>query len=581
VKNKAFKRLQNMTFKNRIVIIFLFSSLAPFICLVWISFYTIDSIIGNKVENALQSNLKQDLMSLENVLNNLNHVSQQLAYGQGTNVIIERLEAEKDPYERLALMNELRGSLNSISFTNPNIGLLLYYDPDKRTYEFENFSVRAGFAPDRLPVLAEYPEIAYYGPHRSYNGSINQYVFSIMRKANLLDRNVYLYIESGRNALESIFAPQNRKESPRRLLLLDDDGRIAFSEVPEAFAQNAGFPQAQPDVRSGYTGDYFWNREISNQGWSIVSVIPTRELTRERNEWLVKVAGIFLLFLVVAVSCSWLLRKMVYRPLDKFHAEIKSLVHSNAKPSTELTHIPEFDYLLYQTRSMKGKIWALYEEIEQKEKRRADLEVEKLLYQINPHFLLNTLDTVHWLALMNGQEEIDRLVLSLNKLLVYNLGKMGETSTIGNEIDALKEYMQLQQIRYDFRFDVDLEVDEKALASPSPRFLLQPLVENALYHGVSDDGYINVRVELQERELRITIQDNGAGMPRETIEKLLDEYSNDSHKVGMGIGMKYVVRILRANYGDAAKLDIRSEPGEGTVIVLRLPVAAPGGELIG
>ncbi|SFT14636.1 sensor histidine kinase [Paenibacillus sp. BC26] len=569
-----FLRLRNVTFKNRIIFIFLISSLTPFICLGFISFYTIDSIIGNKVESALQSNLKQDIMTLENAINNLNHVSQQLAYGGGTNRLLEQLAVEQEPYERLKLTNDIKTELNVISFSNPNVGLMMFYDPEKDTHDFENFRVRGTFRPKELPVLAAYSEITYYGPYKSYNGSINQFVFSIMRKVNLPDQNIYLYIETGRSAIESLFAPQNRKESSRRLLILDDQRRIAFSEVQDAFPENTVFPAS--DQTSGYHGDYFWNREISNQGWSIVSVTPENELNQERNRWLFQITGIFLAFFVGAVFFSWLLWKMVYRPLDKFNMEIKSLIHSNAKEHTEVTHIPEFDYLLYQTRSMKGKIWALYEEIEVKEKRRADLEVEKLLYQINPHFLMNTLDTVHWLALMNGQQEIDKLVLSLNKLLYYNLGKMGEVSTIGDEIDALKEYLQLQQIRYDFQFDVDLDVDEKALTIPCPRFLMQPLVENALYHGVSDDGYIYVGVQWNEQALQITIQDNGAGMPQETIDRLLDDEAKDSHKVGMGIGMRYVKRILQATYGETAVLEIRSEIGKGTIVSLRLPILRSG-----
>lgn len=572
------KRLNNVTFKNRIIFIFLISSLTPFICLGFISFYTIDSIIGNKVESALQSNLKQDLLTLENALNNLNHVSQQFAYGGGTIKRLEELETVQEPYEKLRLNNEIRSELNNITFSNPNIGLLMYYDAENNEYDFENFRVRGDFQPDKLPILAQYSEITYYGPHISHNGSINQYVFSIMRKVNLPDKDMYLYIESGRNALTSLFAPQNRKESSRRLLLLDPTGKIAFSEVSDSFAVQRLFPETDPNVLSGYSGGYFWNKEVSNQGWSIVSVVPEKELNQERNRWLLQISGIFFLFIIVALFFAWLLWKMVYRPLDKFHREIKSLIHSNEGEHKEQTYIPEFDYLLYQTRSMKRKIWALYEEVEQKEKRRADLEVEKLLYQINPHFLMNTLDTVHWLAVMNGQKDIDKLVLSLNKLLYYNLGKMGETSTIGNEIDALKEYLQLQQIRYDFQFDVDIDVDEKSLGLPSPRFLLQPMVENALYHGVSDDGYIYVGVMLQEDGLLITIQDNGAGMTKEMIDQLMDDDTEESDKVGMGIGMKYVKRILKANYGSESKLQIKSEQGKGTIVSVRLPLPAADSE---
>lgn len=572
-------RFRPVTFKKRIILIFLFSILTPFIFLGFLSFYTIDSIIDNKVESTIQGRLKQDLLTLENTLNNLNHVSQQLAIGGRIPALIERLEQTDQPYERVQLFNEIKSELNVITFSNPNIGLLLFYYPDTGVFQFENFRVRTPFDPRELPLMASYPEITYYGPHRSYNDSINQYVFSTMRQVNVAGQNVCLYIETGRNALETLFAPQNRKSDSRRLLILDNDGTIAFSENRDVFPELTRFPGYDADAASdsGYYGNFFWSKETSNQGWSIVSILPQNELNLERNRWLWQFTGFTVVVLLAAVSFAWLLRKMVYKPLDKFNREIKSLTLSNVPEETELTRIPEFDHTLYQIRSMKRKIWNLYEEIERKERRRADLEVEKLLYQINPHFLMNTLDTVHWLAVMNGQKEIDRVVLSLNKLLYYNLGKKGETSTIGDEIQALREYLQLQQVRYDFRFEVDIDVDEQALSLPSPRFILQPLVENALYHGVSDDGYIHVGIRRRDDRLEIEVRDNGAGMPRETIERLLGDDANESGKVGMGIGMRYVKSILQAHYGDRARLEIDSGQDRGTTVTLSLP--ASGGDL--
>ncbi len=185
---------------------------------------------------------------------------------------------------------------------------------------------------------------------------------------------------------------------------------------------------------------------------------------------------------------------------------------------------------------------------------------------------MNTLDTVHWLAMINGQKEIDRLVKSLNKLLYYNLGKMGQVSTIEEEIDALRQYLVLQQIRYDFQFDVRIEVDESVLKQPVPRFILQPLVENSLYHGLSDDGYIEVSVAL-DKDIRISIHDNGAGMKEETIQEILNNRTVEHKKVGMGIGMNYVKRMLDARYGDNASLEIKSEVGKGTSVLLTLPLS--------
>jgi two-component system sensor histidine kinase YesM len=182
---------------------------------------------------------------------------------------------------------------------------------------------------------------------------------------------------------------------------------------------------------------------------------------------------------------------------------------------------------------------------------------------------MNSLDTVRWIAVMNGQEEIDRLVSSLNKLLHYNLGKLGQTSTIQEEIDAVKQYLILQQIRYDFQFDVHIHVDQEVLDVAIPRFILQPLVENALYHGLDDDGYIQVDVR-QSDQIEISIRDNGAGIPEDKIEALLSA-EGGNRSAGMGIGMSYVNRIIGMHYGERAKLGVSSRLGEGTTIKLSLP----------
>lgn len=139
------------------------------------------------------------------------------------------------------------------------------------------------------------------------------------------------------------------------------------------------------------------------------------------------------------------------------------------------------------------------------------------------------------------------------------------------EIDALRQYLILQQIRYDFEFDVRITADEQVLQIPVPRFILQPLVENSLYHGLSDEGFIQIEVTCNTT-LNIMIQDNGAGMSEETIHKLLNNRVAEQQKVGMGIGLNYVHRMLKSQYGDQAQLVIESELGTGTSILLILPI---------
>lgn len=571
--NKYFliDKYRKIPFKKRIVAIFFLSVLIPFVCLGWISLYTINSILTNKVEGSIQSILKQEIIGLENTLNNLNHVSQQLAFGTSNNRLLERYDAEEDLFTKSRYRNDLKSDLNVVTFSNPNVGLTFYYYPARDEYDFENFPVRDTFDVNELPMMESYPEITYFGPHLSNNRSNKGMVFSTMRKVNVSHEDVYVYIETGFKTTSNIFEPVDHIKQSRQLLILNNAGEITYSQNKALFPVNSLFPFSDDKETSGIYEQYIWHKEVSNQGWSLVSIFPKDEMNQEKNQWYIQFSLIFCIFAVAVMIIGTALWRMIYRPLEKFNYEIKSLINSNMKDNTDLIHIPEFDYLLFKTREMKKKIWELYDQIEQKEKRRANLEVEKLLYQINPHFLMNTLDTVHWLAMMNGQKEIDKLVLSLNRLLQYNLGKMGEETTIGREIEAVKEYLQLQRIRYDFQFDVDIDVDDEAMSSAIPRFILQPLVENALYHGVSDDGYIHVDIRLGET-LDITIQDNGFGMTEEQLDRLLYDDSMDRQKVGMGIGIKYVVRILEANYGEKATFNIKSEVGKGTIVSMSLPV---------
>ncbi|MFB5763557.1 sensor histidine kinase [Paenibacillus medicaginis] len=574
--HKRKSRIERMTLKNRILLLFVASTLIPFICTCYLSYKTINSILNTKLQSGIQGNLKQVTLSLENSLNNLNHVSQQLAFEGNIGQQLEQFMMADQPYERSYLTDQIKYQLNLVTFTNPNIGLTMYYFHNDRSFLFETTGVKESFNIDRLPVIASYYGITYYGPHLSNDQFNNQYVLSALRKVELPEReDAYVYIESGFKLTQSILDLDGVSKNANHLIL-DNNGRISYSELKDVFPENTMFPGlTSPSLGSGETSEYYWYRQISNQGWSVVSLISKADYNREKNRWIVQMLALFLLFTLVSLVFGWLLWKMVYRPLARFNKEMKRMANSNFDAVTMQSRIPEFEMLLTQFQHMKSQIAQLYLEVQTKEKRRADLEIEKLLYQINPHFLMNTLDTAHWLAVMNGQEEIDRLVTSLNKLLYYNLRKGNQVATIREEIDSLKHYLTLQQIRYNFQFDVRIRVDDELLDVSIPRFILQPLVENALYHGLDDEGRIEVEVSKNER-LEIAIQDNGAGISEETISALLEQEQVERQRAGMGIGLNYVKRMLESYYDGNASLTVSSEMGKGTRIVIRLPIHREG-----
>jgi two-component system sensor histidine kinase YesM len=441
---------------------------------------------------------------------------------------------------------------------------------------FESLPMKPGGNILDLPMIDSYYKINYYGPHISLSYVSDEYVISAIRQVDLPDiHDVYVYIESDfrltQNILESTHLVANTYS-----LMLDQEGRVVYSEIPDLFPidtmfhQNDEERQVDGDEEFGKNKDYYWFKQISNQGWSVVSVISMKDYNMERNNWITSMIITYFVLLLFSGVLGILMWKAIHFSLKRFEKEIELVSNNQFTENIEPMGVPEFDALMTQFLKMKGEIRRLIREIGQKEKRRADLEIEKLRYQINPHFLMNTLNTIHWMAVINKQPGIDKTIMSLNKLLAYNLGKDGFQSTIENEINAVKEYVYIQKSKLKFDFYIQCNIPEEYLLTKTPRFIIQPLVENAIFHGIKKDGRIWITIDIDEN-IVIGIHDNGKGMQFDLNLDFSDQYDKPKYDIYMGIGIRYVVQSLNSFYGKKAKLEVKSENGEGTSVYIRIP----------
>ena len=304
----------------------------------------------------------------------------------------------------------------------------------------------------------------------------------------------------------------------------------------------------------------------------VILLISGKDYNHERDLWLKQFIFFSLVSICISIFLSIILWITVNKPLKNFNAEISLMSLGNYQTPLHYTKLKEYDEFLEQFNQMRIRILELIDKVKQKEKHEAYLEVEKLLYQINPHFIHNTLDTIRWMARLKGEEEIDVLISSLNRLLYYNLGK-ANTSTIQEEIKALEDYVKLQKVKYDFEFNVELKTDTKYLEFVIPRFLLQPLVENSLFHGLNGYGIISIEInKVEEDFITLKVSDNGVGMSADVLQSLLNEKPYEKEKMGMGIGLNYVRRMIKIQYGETAKITIVSSTGCGTTTTLYLPI---------
>lgn len=553
--------MPSLGLKGRIIAILLLVSVVPFVATVAVSSSAITTLMEEKLRSTVASNLHQVRLAVENALESLNRVSQQLTVGSSDDLLDQYLTA-RSPADIAVSRNHLKDHVSLTAFSNPSVGLVTYWFQTTETYDFETSPVRRGFRPDRWPAIKETGVIVYHVPHPSQDQFNLQTVLSAVRAVPTGSADgVSVYIETALNLTQGILEGKEFG-TPFSYLMLDGDDRVVYSQVPDAIAIGRAlgpdFSARSPATIQGF----YWVKEASSMGWSLVSLIPRAAYDSVRDRWMVSIwilAGLFLVLVLVAWVVLW---RWVYRPFRRFDQELGWLENGPAGVDVIPLKIPEFDGLLQRFHAMKLQVAGLIDEVGEKERNRADLEIEKLRYQINPHFLLNSLNTIHWHATIKGQSEIDFISLALIRLLQYNLGRSGPTAALHEELEAVGDYVSLQQTRYDFRYVTQVDVEPGVLNVRVPRFVLQPLVENAIAHGLRDGGQITVTIawgpDSNHTQIVVSVADEG-GPPK------------DPGKTGMGIGLDYVRRIVNATYDGAGAVVIHSLEGRGTRVDLVLP----------
>ncbi|MFC5531649.1 sensor histidine kinase [Cohnella yongneupensis] len=560
------------TLRRTLVIYLLIACLFPPILFSAFTYSSLHSILTHKIRAGIDASLKQEATGLENVLSNLDFVSKQFALdGQTAERVNAYLNTEKLT-EKADMMKEIEESLNIVNFTNPNLGLTVYYNPQATDpILFTNLAVSPDFGVSGLPPFVRYNGASYFGPHRTQYKNSTNIVFSSLREVRTdLDQSVYIYLETNYNLFHQIMNSQwyGMKVSH---FLINDEGDGIYADSGEAPFD--GSLLRWDMAASGdklYKGYYLFGYE-SSQGWKLVTAVDQSVFNREINAWIWRMAALIIASFGFAIVLAMLIWRKVYGSLRKLNKEIVRMTGDRESP-VSLTHVEEFDQLLRNFQVMKTTVNELIGEVARNERMKSQLEMEKVLSQINPHFLHNTLNTVQWLARSNGQDDIDRLLTLLVQVLHYNMGKQSLIVTVRDELGALRNYIELQSFRYEGELAFVIDVDEAALSIPIPRFILQPLVENAIYHGKSkEDGVIRIAIGMTKQgALRLEVADNGPGMDEETASRLLGK-DGDRPMMGMGIGLKYVRSLLGRYYGNEDLLVIDSRLGEGTVLSVEIP----------
>ena len=302
--------------------------------------------------------------------------------------------------------------------------------------------------------------------------------------------------------------------------------------------------------------------------FTIISIVPFSEISKQSNIYMIVILGMLFLSSIMSFSGLILVSSYITKPIDKLIKSMRAVENGEFKSVNIDTGNDEIGKLKNVYNTMIYRIENLIEEIkiEQKVKRKAELNV--LQSQIKPHFLYNSFDAISCLALEGRNDEVYKIIKALGNFYRTSLSNGREVVTVYEELQTVISYITIQQIRYDNIFTVTMDIDELANEYKILKLVLQPLVENAIYHGIKPTrrrGNIFISTSLKNDYVELVIKDDGAGI----IVEELDSIRNQNTK---GIGLRGTMERLNIFYNGKSKFEVESEAQVETKITIHIPI---------
>ncbi|MCA0756069.1 sensor histidine kinase [Paenibacillus sp. N4] len=423
-----------------------------------------------------------------------------------------------------------------------------------------------------------------------------RYAFTVVRK--VIDKSLkpigLIAVDANVSVIEDQISELD-KVTGGKSLIIDELGNVVYDSERALLATN--IKDAPEIVRAaGAKGSFYFERDgvnrlyiyttSPNTSWKVITSIPVSVLTRDadiiRNVTLIATSVTILVALLISFVFSYALTN----PLRKMMRLMKNVQEGDFNVQFQVKYRDEVGQLGNQFNRMIVRIDQLIQDIYLMETKKKEAELHALQSQINPHFMYNTLESIRMAAELNDDRIAADMLAILGKLLRYSISDLHEEVTLENELEHVRNYVEMLNYRYPNRFRLESRVAPELHRYPVIKLVLQPIVENAIYHGMDESKpvmLISIESEVTRTSLLLRIRDNGTGMNEEALMRLSrklagaeDAHAGEKRKTG-GIGLKNVNERIKLHFGNGYGLKVNSVPGQGTEVVLHLPIEAGGG----
>ncbi|MFC5449189.1 cache domain-containing sensor histidine kinase [Paenibacillus aestuarii] len=421
-----------------------------------------------------------------------------------------------------------------------------------------------------------------------------EYTFSFLRavkSTNNFEPLGFISISINVQELSGYFDKPNFGVGEGDLVLLGPEGTILSGNRQNWISRQweALFPGSEPATWGKTHGTFTYvggdNKQtvlyqhIPDLNWTLVGLVPYELYTEEyRYIWLLT-GSIVSLAILLTFGLNLFFIRHVTKPLKVLRRLLVRIDPNEPIPLYQFESPDEIGQLVGSYNQLGEHIKKLKDRLIKMESRKKEADIRALQSQINPHFLYNTLSSIHWIALISNENRIAEMVGALSDFFRFSLNKGNDYCPVRQEIMHVKNYSVIQAIRFPNRFDLEFDIDHRIEDLPMLKLLLQPLVENAMIHGMQSKkrkGTIYVSAVKEDRGIRFSVMDNGVGMPQPALDKLIatmQQPMDQETSVPFGsYGLRNVNERLQLHYGPSAELTIESQEEMGTQVSFIIPV---------
>lgn len=589
--NFFLRLFRSISIKQKLLLLFSFQIIIPLIFMGTMLYRNTERIIQDKSITYSLDILKMIELRMNDFANNMISVSEDLLSDTAIHDTLQIKEDQPKNEYYYTMRNRITNTLKRICLSRNEIQSIAIISKYGTYYTYDLNSGRASIE-EIIPYQAmlnkarEAEGSPVWYLDKDNEGSIrNIYLARTVNSIDDFQEIGMIAILIKKDYLKTVYADLSTSFM-QNIDILSKDNEWIIGTNPNFKRQSSNEVVYLTDKKRDYQIDKVSNIllsyiKVETCDWKIVTEISLDELNRDLNQFKVWFVIITLCTILVLSIFSILVAIDIIEPINRLVSGIKKVQEENVYEEVIVDRKDELGYLSKCFNKMSQDIDTLLNRVYKEQLTRKEAELKALQAQINPHFLFNTLESINWMAQLNNVPEIRDMVTSLASLIEASIGKGSPLIPLSQELKYVDNYILIMKNRYGDRLIYESDIDRSLIRSKVPKLLLQPIIENAIYHGIDKkrkQGQIKLMIKKDQENVHIEVMDNGKGMTEEEAKELNQRFkdNNDDYllkKNRRGIGLENVNRRIKLFFGNQYGLYIESEYEQYTKVHVIVPIS--------